>query len=599
MVRYLFLQEESASENMNPTGKKIPYDSITMNAVTVELNQLLIGGQIQDVRQPFPHQLVLTIRNRDKTNHLLIDTSAQFARVHLTSTKRSNAPVPSAFCTAVRRHMENRRITSISQLGLDRILHITAAGLDEAPTTLIAEIMGKHSNVVLTDCDGRIIDAAHRVTHRINRHREILPGGKYMPPPAQDDRVSPFVSGSDRHILRELAESHLTSLAEISSALQQIYEGMSPFLANEIAARGLAAADVVQGVGNAWNAIFRPASAGTYKSVIYRDSDGLALGAYPFASIQLAETTGEPAGSINLALDECWSLAAQRSHLQGLRLSLTSELHNALRHIKQQLEACNRGLVEAGQAEALRQRAELIKANLWRAEPGMTSMTVEDYWDPELKAVEIKFGAGRSALEEAEHLFARSRKAKASLERESDRKKHLTTQLNAIQRATAELQLLATEHAIAELRTELKAAGLLPREAVRENVKPGESEWAGFKIRRYYSPEGFEILVGETSTSNDYLTTRVAHTNDIWLHVRAAPSAHTVIRTHGKPDQVPRTVLEYAAQICALHSANKHSSLVSVDYTLKRYVRKPRGSAPGAADYTKEVTIDVAPGLAD
>ncbi len=584
---------------MTDTTKRVPYDSITMNAVVVELNKLVVGGQIQDVRQPFPNQLVLTIRNRDKTHHLLIDTSAQFARLHLTSTKRSNVPVPPAFCTAVRRHMENRRIIAVEQQGLDRILHIVTKGLDDPPHTLIAEIMGKHSNMILVDHDGRILDAAQRVTHRINRYREILPGGTYLPPPAQDDRISPFAAGSERHILREIMNSDLSGEDGIVRALQQIYEGMSPFLAREVAVRAIKSEDLANGIYEAWREIFHSASAGSYSPVIYRDEEGRAVGAYPIASVQMLHTTCLPVDSLSMALDECWSLAAQRSHLQGLRASLHNELQQALRHNAHQLEACTKGMLEASQADDLRKRAELIKANLWRAQPGMTSMVVEDYWDPELKPIVINFGAGRSPLEEADHLFSRSRKAKMSMQREAEREQLLDTQAAALKKALVELQLLATEDAIADLRNELRTAGVLPREVVVSSTKPGESEWGGHKIRRYFSAEGFEILVGETSTANDYLTTRVAHTNDIWLHVRAAPSAHTIIRTHGKPEQVPRSVLIYAAQICARHSANKHSALVSVDYTLKRYVRKPRGSAPGAADYIKEVTLDIAPGLAD
>ncbi len=577
--------------------KRVPFDSLTMNAVSIELNRQLSGGQIQDVRQPFSTQLVLSVRNRDKTNHLLIDSSAQFARVHITARRRSNVPTPPSFCMAVRRTMENRRIASVEQQGFDRILHITTSSAEEPPNVLIVEVMGKHSNIILVDESGRIIDAAQRVTHRINRFREVLPGGQYVPPPLQEDRVSPLVDGAQRHILREIGESHLSDADAIASALQQIYEGMSPFLAAEIAERALRAHDINQGMTDAWAAVFHRTIAGNYSPVLYRDTDGVPVGAYPFEVVRLESLQKENAPSLSLALDECWSVAAQRSHLIGIRSSLNSELQQALRQAKHQMEACTRGLLEASQADSLRQRAELIKANLWRAEPGMTSMIVEDYWDPELKLVEIQLGGGRSALEEIDHLFNRSRKARQAQEREGERRDLLVTRIESLQNAMQELQTLATDGAIDELRKELRSSSLLPRSEVSTSHKAGESEWAGHKIRRYHTPEGYEVLVGETSTANDYLTTRVAHANDIWLHVRAAPSAHTIIRTHGKPDQVPRSVLLYAAQVCARHSANKHSALVSVDYTIKRYVRKPRGSAPGAADYIKEITLDVSPGL--
>jgi predicted ribosome quality control (RQC) complex YloA/Tae2 family protein len=593
---------EAMNATKQPTGSsrlaRIPYDSLTLCAVTAELNRHLTGGQIQDVRQPTPADITLAIRNHNRNYLLLLSADAQFARVHLTRTRRPNPPTPPNFCMTLRKHIEDRWIIGISQGGFDRILEIQVAGrdADDEPVTvrLIAELMGKHSNLILVNGAGTILDAAKRISHRINRVRETLPGLAYQPPPEQPDRADPFAPHAVEQIVRELPS--LTTSQELTSALGQIFAGMSPFLAQEIAARAWETPDRAGNLRTVWTDIFDAARAGRFDPTLVRDASGKMLGAYPFPLRHLPTAHQQPADELNLALDDAFTALVDRGRYEAIQGELRGKIEREIKRLERQQAAARRALEEAARAEEYKQAGELILANLWRMQPGETAVTVQDYYDPELKDRMLTLNPKLTAQENADAYFQRYRKARDGQEKERARIAAAEAQLLELMAAQEELERFSTVESVQSLREELIAKRLLrPGEESGETDHKAEPEFAGHKIRRFPTPEGFDILVGETATANDYLTTRVAAPNDLWLHVRAAASAHVVIRTHGRPDAVPRSVLERAAILCARHSAQKHSSLVSVDYTLKKWVRKPRGSVPGAADYQKEITIDVTP----
>jgi predicted ribosome quality control (RQC) complex YloA/Tae2 family protein len=611
----------------NPARKvKPPFDSMTLRVVVAELRQALVGGQIQDVRQPSREEVVLGIRSHGRNLLLALSADARYARVHLTGTRPANAPTPPNFCMTLRKHLENGRIREVRQRDFDRVFELEVAfppnrdrgsrdnpeadspgrengahgGDEEAPppVTLIAELMGKHSNLILVNSEGKILDAAKRISHRINRVRETLPGLAYQPPPEQPDRIDPFLPGAVEKIVRELPLLALTEPRPLADAIMQIFAGFSPFLANEVARRALAEpAGPAQGLRAAWVALFGAAQAGRYMPIELRAEGGAPYGAYPFPLTQVVAALQHPVPELNAALDESFRAVIVQSRFEAAFDDLRGRIERELKWLGRQREAVRRALEEAERAEIHKQSGELILANLWQIAPGAAQVQVQDYYEPELPMRTIELDPRRTPQENAELCFSRYRKARGSRDKEMERGAQVEADLTRLTAARAELEQLGTVEAILSLRDELIKRKLLRpseehAEGGRANAGP---DFQGHKIRRFTTPEGYEIYVGETATANDFLTTRIASPNDVWVHVRAAASSHVVIRTHGRPDQVPRSVIQRAAQLCAQHSAQKHSSLVSVDFTLKKFVRKPRGSAPGAADYEKETTIEVTP----
>ncbi len=603
-------KQAKTEEKAKSKTARIPYDSLTLCAVAAELRRLIVGGQIQDIRQPNQNEVLLGIRSQNRNLLLALSADAQFARVHLTSTRRSNAPVPPNFCMILRKHLEDGWIRTVRQRDFDRILEIEVGARDldntETPVvTLIAELMGKHSNLILVSAEGKILDSARRITHRINRVRETLPGLVYKPPPAQEGRVDPFAPDAATFLAKELGSQTDMAAPELARLLLDLYSGLSPFLAAELGARLTMSDNATTSalpispahIASVWDSVFGAAAREKFAPVLVSDEHGLPVGAYPFPLQQIAETLQQSVESLNFALDDAFTGTVERAGMQAVTGELRGRIASELKRAERQLQSIAHTLAESERAEEHKQAGELVLANLWRIEPGIESVTVQDYYLPEMPDRVLALNPRLSPQENADVFFARYRKARDSREKETERGLLIEAKAVRLRNALTELDRLGTKEAVASLRTELLAVGLLRvnDDAHPEEGKSGAPDFEGHKIKRFSTPEGYEIFVGETATANDFLTTRVASPNDLWLHVRAAASSHVVIRTQGKPDRVPRTVLQRAAELCAQHSAQKHSSLVSVDYTLKKYVRKPRAAAAGGADYQKESTIDVTP----
>ncbi len=629
------LTKEQQTANA-PGAVKIPFDSLTLRGVVAELRALLVGGQIQDIRQPSATDITLSIRSQNRTLVLLLSCDAQFARAHLTTRKRPNPVPPPNFCMVLRKHLENLRIRDVRQAGFDRILQIDVGGLPaggeagnedenedakDAPSyTLTAELMGKHSNIILVNGQGVVLDAAKRVSKRINRVREILPGLGYAPPPTQTDRVDPFASDAVPFLVKEIGANLNISAKDFAEILLALYVGISPFLAREMAARFMAVRER-QDTGDTtpdsasyttqdtqaaqrtlrialeqvWRETFNAnsvkAQAGAF---VARDAQGQMGGAYPLRLLQFPGLRQEPVVSLNGALDDTFGYQIEHARTSVAEGELRGLVGQEIKRTERQRQSIARTLAEAERSEQYKQTGELLLANLWRIQPHSPTVILQDYYDPAFSDRAIELDAKLTPQENADSYFRRYRKARDAYERALEESVRLDDRAYELRVAQNALNHAQTEEELRALRTDLQTRGILRPPTSSERERSGaEPEFAGHKIRRYTTPQGFEILVGENATSNDYLTLRVASPNDWWLHVRAAVSSHVVVRSHGKPYEVPRSVLERAAELCARHSQQKHSSLVSVDYTLKKHVRKPRGSAPGAADYQNEHTLDV------
>ncbi len=490
-----------------------------------------------------------------------------------------------------RKYLEGGYVAAVAQRGFDRILDITVQFPDGSRYLLIAELMGKHSNLILVNEARTILDSARRVTRRINRVREILPGLPYVSPPIPAERADPLTATPTE--IAEFASFGSPEEEGLSARLMGRFLGLSPFLATEIARRG-----ALRSLPEAWDELIGAARRGEWEPVVIRNERAEIIGAYPFSTVQASAESQNPRDSIHLALDHYYSTALPRAALDSLRHEMQTLLERAVRSRLRMRESLARSLEESARAEEYRQTGELILANLYRIESGGDSVTVTDYFDPAMPERALTLDPDLSPQENAEAFFRRYRRARDGRERQQAQLERAEEDLRALYAAQTRLREARHIEELRALREEMVVAGLLRAEAApSEPTEPARRapDFQGKKIRAVFTPEGFTIYVGENSEANDYLTGRVASPNDLWLHVRAAASAHVVIRTQNRPDSVPVTVIRRAALLAARNSASKHSSLVPVDYTLKKYVRKPRGAAPGTVLYQNEKTIYVSP----
>jgi predicted ribosome quality control (RQC) complex YloA/Tae2 family protein len=434
-----------------------------------------------------------------------------------------------------------------------------------------------------------VLDAAKRIGPRLNRYRVTLPGRPYVDPPAQPDRLDPRTVEPEEYaaLWRRIPQDDEAAAARLMSH----FEGLSPFLATEVVLRTRAASPEA-----AWAELFGAARREEWRPVLVRDERGETIGAYPFETLQVPAERQHARDTILSALEAHYLTAIPRAEREAALHEVGAHLRRALAAREKRIVDLRHAVAEADRAAELRRQADLLMAHAHEAAPAVSSITLPNDYDPGSADVVIRLDPALSARENAEAMYRRCRKL-------ADGAVHSASELSRAESEAAELRAallrldgLRDAAAIRALRRELTVDGLLHPESPgsgERTSRRGEPEFDGHRIRRVRTPEGYEILVGESATANDYLTRRIAEPDDLWFHVRQNTGAHVVVRTRRKPEAVPFSVIQEAARLAAAHSAAKHSSVVPVDYTLKKHVRRPRNAAPGQALYQHEKTLHV------
>ena len=561
-----------------------------MAAVTRELNELILGGRIDRVHQPSESTLILSIYRHPGKFRLFLSAHAQHARVHLTGQARSNPPVPPLFCLILRKHLEGGRIRSIRQRGLERVLEIGVDTYDElgapAAKTLYCEVMGKHSNLILVD-DGAnlIVDGIRRYSHALSRYREVLPGRPYVPPPIQA-KLEPG-AGEEEFIAACLARPLETPLAAL---LQQVVNGLSQLTARELVHRaGLSPETALDSCGgfelrSLWETARRlglDVEAGRYAPGLKIDREGRPC---DYAAVALTHCPSSPAGpAMNDVVDGFYQNREDQDFLDKEKTFLRRVVAKAR---EKTLQKITRAGDDPDRGDTYRLYGELLTANLFRLTKGETAVVLEDYHGGQAR--EVPLDPSLTPAENAQRYFrlytrlrGAARTARAVREAAAAEKDYLEGVENALSDAAGRADL-------EEVRSELARQGYL-REGPQSTPRTGGAP----QPLELKSADGVAIWIGRNNLQNDHLTMHLAAPNDIWLHARGFPGAHVVIRAAGRP--VPDSTLQEAARLAAGFSRGRNDSLVPVDYTRIKYVKKPRGAKPGMVIYEREKTIQAAP----
>ncbi len=527
---------------------RIPYDSECLAAVAEEI-RAFVGGKVQGVRQPNDTDVLLALYNGGEA-WLLISASTDFARAYLTTRRPKGPPTPPAFCATLRSRLEGQRLEAVEVPEGERILTLRFADGHR----LVAELMGKHSNVMLVGSDGRVVGAMKWIS-RAQSVRPVVSGAPYVPPPVLQNPPLQVARLGEGRVHRGMR-----------SGAPQVDGGErskgSPFLAKLRAAGG--------GEGP-WRPVLSPGN-----------------GAYPHsvAPLGLEEVAR---GSISVALEQHYAAAIPAAETAAIRSSLLASLNRVLVARETAISGLEQAVAAGERAGEWQRTGDLILAYGPSAPANASEI---EAWDYDGNPVVLHLDPELGWKENAERVFKRARKAKSRLgevrEQGERMRKEAARIVNAIERVEVATDLATLE----TLRDEARASRWLHTAAA--NAKSPESRpYEGHRVRELVAPGGWTVLYGESAEANDYLTTRVARSDDFWLHVRGGTSAHVVLQTRKTPDKVAREALEFAAQVAVRHSPSKHSGYVSVDYTLKKHVRKPRGAAKGTAVYTHERTLHV------
>lgn len=562
-------------------------DSLTVAAVVAELRHRLVGARIEKIHLPTAHEMVWNLRAEGRSERLLFSIRGNFSRLHLTSRRFENPAQPPMFCMLLRKHLEGTRILRVEQLELERVVQIVTAGRDELgdPTerALVAEITGKHANLILLDKPwGTIMGSLRTVTAEISRERQIMPGLPYDPPPIPGSKRDP----------RSLGQEDLYEvLAAGGSAEQSLLKGVHSLSRGAIAqllhAAGLdpkVAGDALESeqltrLWSVWRQAMATVAEGRFCPELQKgpgwDYSVMCFGKAPEGPVDISRMLDAYYGEHELA-DR---MGSQRAALMGVVRERLEKLTSKVRSLEEAVQA-------GKEAETLRQWGELIQAYGYGLPPHADHLVAENYFDEDLPKVSIPLDPQLSPIENAQRYFRKYQKAKTSLETSERFLAETRDELAYWQGVATAIQLSETPEELAEIRAEVQPApvGKAPMGKAKA-VTVSEP-------LRYRSSDGLEILVGKNNRQNDLVTMKLARPEDWWFHTQNIPGSHVVVKTAG---ELPERTREEAAMLAAYYSQARESSKVPVIYTQRRFLKKPSGAKPGFVLYEREKTLYVTP----
>jgi predicted ribosome quality control (RQC) complex YloA/Tae2 family protein len=557
------------------------FDGVFTYAVVTELQQTLAGGRITKIHQPAANELVLQIRAYGRNYKLLLSAHPSYARVHLTNETYDNPSEPPMFCMLLRKHLEGSIIEAIRQVDFDRIIIIETKGRNEIgdihTKQLMVEIMGRHSNIILVDKEtNTIIDSIKHLSPAVNRYRTVLPGHEYIAPPSHG-KINPL-EATEETIVKKI-DFHAGKLAE---QIVATFSGISPLFAKEAVFRaGLANRATLP---KSFIALMDEVRAHRFAPAMYTNGEKEWFYVLPLTHLQVeAKAFATPSE----LLDRFYFGKAERDRVKQQAHDLERFIANEKAKNEKKLVKLKQTLEEAKQAEQYRLYGELLTANLYAIERGMKEIEVINYYDENGATVTIPLDPQKSPSENAQSYFQKYQKAKNSLNIVQEQIERTKEEIAYFDTLLQQLETAASKD-VEEIREELIEQGYLRARAAKQTKKQKQRK---IELDRYVASDGTEILVGKNNKQNDYLTTKLAHKDELWLHTKDIPGSHVVIRSKNPSEQ---TIIE-AANLAAYFSKARQSSSVPVDYTRVRYVKKPSGAKPGFVIYENQQTIYVTP----
>lgn len=563
------------------------FDSLLLSALLSEMKPLVKGGVVQKIKQTGKEEIYIDIHALGETRTVFFSLNPKFPRFYLSQNRQKALLKAPDFCMILRKYLEGAFLTDIERKGFDRIVTFVFRSLEEDTYYLICEIMGKHSNLILTDQNHKILGCIKSVGAAMSRVRQILIGREYVLPP-NAERINPMECSF--RLYKSVADSLKGETKE--ERIKEIinsFSGISPYLANELffdtdpkdPEKGFSAIEKLKDIYTNER----------YTANLITDPQGKAINVYPiFLKSVPGDHQLEKTG-INQLCDVTCRAIINEEIFQTAKSSLLSEINNSLTYRKKTLKDCAQ-TAERGKSERNLHIGELLKASMHTFRKGDRKVVLTDYYDPNMPEIEVSLDEKLTPAENTEKYFRKHKKQKEAARLAQERMEFLQNSVKILEEEKEKVSRETRTANIREIREKLKTQGLLKTEKIQK--EEDRKAFGGFSISRTMSPEGWEILYGGSATANDHLTTKLARPNDIWLHARQITGAHVIIRTTAKTCRdVPHSAILYAAKIAARNSDAKHSGMVPVDWTYKKYVRKPKGSVPGFVLYANEKTIDV------
>ena len=571
-------------------------DGIFLKHIGKEIENIAMGAKVNQVHQPSRDELIISMHTHSGNKKLLICARADSPRISFTTHSAENPPVAPMFCMLMRKYLCSARLCAVRQVDTERILFLdfdaaTTLG-DRTKLTLVIEIMGKHSNCILLDEEGIIIDALKRIDMTLSSKRLVLPALRYELPPAQG-KLSLTECTISQIESRIYEDKNIT----LDKAILNTLMGVSPVICREISHIATGSADVricdlkteeKLIVGCEILRLMETVKEVDAKAYMLKDTSSK-----PFdLSFMNIGQYGDKAvckeyESFSELLDDYYY---QRDSIERMRMrsrDLYKLVTNHIGRLSRKLSAQMVELEKSRDREYLRVCGDLLQANLYRIEKGAQSVQVENYYEEDMPLVTIKLDPAKSAAQNSQKYYKDYQRAKTADKMLRIQIEKGEQELLYLESVADEIDRAESERDLSQIRLELVMTGYVKAQKGKQKP-PAELPPREFKLS-----DDFTLLVGRNNRQNDMLTLKTAHKNDLWFHTKDIPGSHCVIRTEGR--EVSDEAVFEAACICAWFSKARESSQVPVDYTLIRHVSKPQGSPPGRVIYTDQHTLYVTP----
>lgn len=565
-------------------------DGLSLYSAMNELNKRLAGGKIDKIQQTDKEELLLMVRSLGQTYRLLINASAADNRVQLTELKKQAPSEAPMFCMLLRKRIAGGKIVRFEQERLDRVLKISIETYNDlgdlSVFALYCELMGKHSNIILVNEKGVIVDAIKHVGLGMSSVRFVMPGLEYSAPPAQDKQDPSKASAGDFSMAMRMVGMG------IAKALSNAFFGLSPAVAAQLAARYTDKTECTQlseaereELAERLAAFYADMAHGKEKASAVLNALGETEAVYPFAisgsGIKLYDSIGE-------ALDSLYINSDRREWAKRHGASARKVLQNNIERCEKKLALYADALNSEEQMEKCRLYGELLTANLHSLKSGTDTAAVDNYYANPVERIAIPLDRQLTPGENAQRYYKKYQKLKAARDMAIVQREQTLNELDYLEGQLDNLTKCTAENELSELIEELKDQGYIKRD------KGGKKKMklAASKPMHFVSSTGADIYVGKNNRQNDELTLRFASPNDIWMHTKNIPGSHVIVK--GASEQDTATMTE-AALLAAYYSRARGSENVAVDYTPRKYVKKPAGAKPGMVIYTTNKTAYVTP----
>ena len=571
------------------------FDGIVISNLTYELNTNLVGGRISKISMPEDNELIFTIKNNAKTYRLLVSASASLPLVYLTDVNKPAPKVAPAFLMLLRKYIGTAKINNIFQMGLERILcfeleHLNELG-DLSHKRMYIEIMGKHSNIIFTDENNKIIDSIKRISANMSSLREVLPGREYFLP--EELKKKDLLNTG----LEEFIDILKSKEYPLVKSVYMNFAGISPLIAEEIILRAsllsqapstsLSELEYTHLFHTIQNLLEDINAHNFTPNIIYKGEEAIEFSSINLYSYEGKEYKGESFDSVSKMLYDFYSSREAFVLNRQKSSDLRRIVNTALERASKKYDLQEKQLQDADKKDIYRVYGDLLNTYGYSLKGGESSFTTENFYDDN-KEITIPLDKNKSAKENAKKYYDKyaklSRTTKA-LSEEILKTKNDIEHLQSIQTA---LEVSSDDESLSQIRQELVDFGYIKKHSSAKKQKIASHPY------HYISSDGYDIYVGKNNYQNEELTFKVATGNDWWFHAKGIPGSHVILKSNNE-EELPDRAYEEAAALAAFYSKAKDADKVEVDYIQKKNIKKVAGAAPGFVIYHSNWSMVAAP----